>query len=68
MATLALDPILVAKINALLASCAGTDSESGLGTEDIVELFESFLEERRHRVETSHTHDTNGWDAAKLAS
>jgi hypothetical protein len=43
MASLALDPMLVAKINALLASSSSKESGSGFAAEDIVELFETFL-------------------------
>jgi hypothetical protein len=46
MASLALDPIIVAKINALLASSFTKDSGSGFATEDIVEIFETFLCEK----------------------
>jgi hypothetical protein len=53
MASLALDPIIVAKINALLASSFTKDSGSGFATEDIVEIFETFLSEK-DRSQSSH--------------
>lgn len=46
MASLALDPMLVAKINALLASSFSQEPGSGFADEDIVELFEAFLSEQ----------------------
>ncbi len=48
MATIALDPLLVAKINALLASMQSRQPEEQFTTEDILELFETFLAEQSH--------------------
>lgn len=45
MATLALDPIIVAKINALLISIQTGQSQSGLTEENVLDLMETlFLE------------------------
>jgi hypothetical protein len=45
MATLALDPIVVAKINALLISIQTGHSQSGLTEENVLDLLETlFLE------------------------
>ena len=58
MATLSLDPLIVAKINALWASCSNQDIECSLSTEHLIELFESFLtqypcpEEARHHMQS----------------
>lgn len=51
MASLALDPMIVAKINALLASSLSKESGPGFAAEDIVELFETFLSEQAYVVE-----------------
>jgi hypothetical protein len=53
MATIALAPLIVAKINALLASSACNEAEPGFSSEDIIELFEAFMSERVHLVELS---------------
>ncbi len=68
MATLSLDPILVAKINALLASFANHDAEATLSNEDIVELFESFIMERSRSVEAPRRTPGFGGSAIKLSS
>lgn len=43
MARLALDPAIVATVNAILLSRTAKDRDSTLSDEEIVELFESFL-------------------------
>jgi hypothetical protein len=53
MASLALDPMLVAKINALLASSFSKDSGPCFAAEDIVELFEAILSEQIKIVDSS---------------
>lgn len=53
MATIALDPLLVAKINALLASMQSRAEQEQFSTEDILELFETFLVEQNHRPQAT---------------
>ncbi len=53
MATIALDPLLVAKINALLASMQSRAEQEQFTTEDILELFETFLVEQAQRPQAS---------------
>ncbi|MCB0116418.1 MAG: hypothetical protein R2873_10735 [Caldilineaceae bacterium] len=53
MATIALDPLLVAKINALLASMQSREEQEQFSTEDILELFETFLMEQSQRPQVS---------------
>jgi hypothetical protein len=63
MASLALDPMVVAKINGLLASSPSDDPEAGLSVEEIVELFEFCLLDAPTVVMSEQKKRREGWIA-----
>lgn len=68
MAKLSLDPMLVAKINALLASFGSHESDVTLSDEDIIELFESLIRERPSSGEVRRRSSDYGASSVKLNS